>query len=216
MANKSPSQMVSARTRVSWSILLGVIAGIAVGLTTQWRYVPLAAWDVAGLVYIVWVWLTVLPMTTAATKAHALREDPGRVSSHVILITASLISLLAVGLLIAQPAGGTGMSQAAVALLGLVSVIIGWAVIHTTFALKYAALYYGNPEGGIDFNQNQPPKYSDFAYVAFTMGMTFQVSDTAIKSSKIRSNILRQGLLAYVFGTIIVATTINAVINLTQ
>ena len=32
--------------------------------------------------------------------------------------------------------------------------------------------------GGINFNEDDPPNYSDFAYLALTIGMTFQVSDT--------------------------------------
>ena len=40
----------------------------------------------------------------------------------------------------------------------------------------------------IDFNQKEPPQYSDFAYLSFTLGMTFQVSDTNISSSYIRND----------------------------
>jgi uncharacterized membrane protein len=35
-----------------------------------------------------------------------------------------------------------------------------------------AALYYTGPDGGIDFNDEGSPTYADFAYLAFTIGMT--------------------------------------------
>ena len=51
---------------------------------------------------------------------------------------------------------------------------------------------------------------------AFTIGMTFQVSDTALRSQKIRRTALRQALLSYLFGTGIVAITINLVASLSS
>ena len=35
-------------------------------------------------------------------------------------------------------------------------------------------IYYEGVERGIGFNQERPPCYVDFAYLAFTIGMTFQ------------------------------------------
>ncbi len=50
---------------------------------------------------------------------------------------------------------------------------MAWAAVHTVFTTRYARLYYSGSDGGIDFNQDDPPQYSDFAYLAFTIGMTF-------------------------------------------
>ena len=66
----------------------------------------------------------------------------------------------------------------------------------------------------MDFNQDDPPRYTDFAYLAFTIGMTFQVSDTNLKTSEIRATALRHALLSYLFGSVILAATINLVAGL--
>jgi uncharacterized membrane protein len=87
--------------------------------------------------------------------------------------------------------------------------------VHTVFTLRYARLYYLDEDGGIDFNEADPPRYSDFAYLAFTIGMTFQVSDTDIQDKTIRATILRHMWLSYVFGAVIVAITINLIAGLT-
>jgi uncharacterized membrane protein len=87
-------------------------------------------------------------------------------------------------------------------------------VVHTIFTLRYARLYYTGRDEGVDFNQDDPPSYADFAYLAFTVGMTFQVSDTQITHHAMRAAILRHALLSYLFGTVIVATTINLVAGL--
>jgi uncharacterized membrane protein len=94
------------------------------------------------------------------------------------------------------------------------SVALSWTVVQTLFTLHYARLYYTHPAGGIDFNQEAPPRYADFAYLAFTVGMTFQVSDTALGSSALRAATLRQALLSYLLGAVILATTINLVAGL--
>jgi len=56
--------------------------------------------------------------------------------------------------------------------------------------------------------------YLDFAYTAFTVGMTFQVSDTAITQRAMRRTVLRHALLSFLFGAVILATTVNIVASL--
>ena len=98
---------------------------------------------------------------------------------------------------------------------GLISIVLSWAVVHTLYTLRYAALYYADQEGGIDFSSGRPV-FTDFAYLAFTIGMTYQVSDTTLKTSAIRKIALQHALLSFIFGTAIIATTINFVAGLVK
>ena len=75
-------------------------------------------------------------------------------------------------------------------------------------------MYFAAPEGGIDFNQEESPQYSDFAYLSFDLGMTYQVSDTTLRSSELRRTVLKHTLLSYLFGSVILATVINLVAGL--
>jgi len=86
--------------------------------------------------------------------------------------------------------------------------------VHTVFALKYARAYYSEPAGGIEFNENEPPNYIDFAYYAFTIGMTFQVADTNITSRAVRRTTLHHALLSYLFGSVLLGLVINVVATL--
>ncbi|MFP3686375.1 DUF1345 domain-containing protein, partial [Bacillus sp. SIMBA_026] len=72
----------------------------------------------------------------------------------------------------------------------------------------------GGEVGGISFNQERPPQYTDFAYLATSLGMTYQVSDTNLGNHAIRLEALKHSLLSYLFGTVILAVTINLVIGL--
>jgi uncharacterized membrane protein len=208
------SKQVSAKRRLIVSGIAGIALGVMLLLLGAAKFAPLGAWDIAALTYIGWIWITIWKMTAAQTKTHANTEDPGRALADILLIIASIISIGAVGLMITQASSSSGLEKAIEVALGLFSVVVSWAVVHTTYTLKYATLYYGNPEGGIDFNNNTAPKYTDFAYVAFTVGLTFQVSDTNIQTNEIRRTILKHALLSYLFGAVIIATTINTIANL--
>jgi len=86
--------------------------------------------------------------------------------------------------------------------------------VHTIYTLRYALLFYTAPIGGVDFKEHGLPSYADFAYLSLTLGMTFQVSDTDLNTRAFRKTALRHALLSYLFGTIIVATTINLIAGL--
>jgi len=112
-----------------------------------------------------------------------------------------------------QADGNLRYIQAGFALL---SIFVSWTLIHTVFTLKYARLYYSDEVGGIDFNESDAPEYSDFAYLSFTIGMTFQVSDTDIESKPIRRTALRHAWLSFPLGAVIIAASINLVSGLAK
>lgn len=203
---------VSARTRLAVSASIGVVVGLAVAATATWRYGVLLGWIAAAAVFIGWMWSTIGPMDARRTEEHATRENPGRALTDTTMIGAALASLLAVGLLLT---GGTG-SKDLQAALSVAAIGLAWAAVHTVFATRYARLYYAGTAGGIDYNQDEPPRYSDFAYLAFTIGMTFQVSDTDLKTTDIRATALRHALLSFLFGAVIIASTINLVAGLAK
>ena len=101
-------------------------------------------------------------------------------------------------------------------MLAVSVVLLSWCLVNTVFAFKYARLYYSDGDGGIDFKQPDPPAYSDFAYLAFTVGMSFAVSDTEPTATAVRRVALVHALLSYGFGTGILAVAVNLVTNLGQ
>jgi uncharacterized membrane protein len=85
-------------------------------------------------------------------------------------------------------------------------------------SVHYAHLYFREPTGGIDFKSGREyePDCRDFAYVALTVGMTWQVSDTDIQMREMRRTVLVHALFSYVFGAVILAAMINVVAALLQ
>jgi uncharacterized membrane protein len=195
-------------------LLAGLCAAVATGASGAWEYAPLVGWDSAAVVFTTWVWLATGPMSSSATASYATREDPGRAVTDLIVLIASVASLAAVGLVLVHASAARGAQQSLIAGLGVGSVGLSWLTVHTLFTLRYARLYYTGEDGGVNFNQDAPPRYLDFAYLAFTIGMTFQVSDTELQSPAIRHSALRHALLSYLFGAVILATTINLIAGL--
>lgn len=191
----------------------GLLSAVGVGLLVGWLYAPTAGWIVACLVYLAWVWLRIGRMDAAATKQHAGQEDPSRPRADLLTLAASVASLGAIVYLLIATSELKGAGTVIVAVLALSSVVLSWLLVHTLFTLRYAELFYENAPGGIDFSQDAAPCYSDFAYVSFTIGMTYQVSDTNLRDHRIRITALRHSLLSYLFGAVILAATINLLVG---
>jgi uncharacterized membrane protein len=129
---------------------------------------------------------------------------------EIMLMVAALAALADVVYVLATSRGLPVPAATVHALGALISVALSWAVIHTLFTLRYARLYHLRRRG-INFNSATLPSYLDFAYVAFTVGMAYQVSDTAVSDRRIRREVLRHALLSYLFGTVVLAAAINLV-----
>ena len=135
--------------------------------------------------------------------------------TDAVVLGAAVASLAAVVVALVRSGAQDAVGVASV-VLGVLVVILSWALVNTVFALKYARMHYDGPDSGVDFGQREPPAYSDFAYLAFTVGMSFAVPDTQLGSAPVRKVALGHALLSYLFGTVVIAVAINLVTNLGQ
>jgi uncharacterized membrane protein len=207
-ADLSPSARSEVR-RVLTSAVYGLVVAAALAGFAPWEVTALSGWIVAAATFVGRVWNHVNRLNGIETAAIATREDASRASAHIMVIGASLVSLVGVGVTLARASTESGGSKVVLSVAAILTVIASWALVHTVFAIRYAHAYYGVPEGGIDFRSDELPDYHDFAYVSFTIGMTFQISDTDLTNSVLRRLALRHALLSYLFGAVILAMTIN-------
>ena len=112
----------------------------------------------------------------------ATGEDDSRATADVLLVSASVASLAGIALGLVKAAGQGGPLAGTLTGFAVLSVILSWLMVQVVYMLRYARLYYGEG-GGVDFNETKDPDYRDFAYLAFTIGMTYQVSDTNLTST---------------------------------
>lgn len=199
--------------RLAGVALVGTLVAIVAGQSLPAPVAALIGWDTASIVLLLWVWLVVGRYDAVATRARATREDNNRVATRVFLLAASIASLLGAGIALLLDDSLTQAAQRGLLAACLASVFLAWAVVQTVFALRYAHEYYSAPEGGIEFG-DEAPDFQDFAYFAITVGMTFQTSDAGVTSRRIRRTVLRHAVLAYVFGTVILAVMVNVIASL--
>jgi uncharacterized membrane protein len=181
-----------------------------------WTVAFTAGWGTVALVTAAWIWLRIWPMDSAETAAHAQAEDYSRRVSDLIVLSSAVASLVVVGFALVEARHHSGTDKGLLILLAVFVVSVSWAAMHLVFTVRYGDLYYEEPVGGVDFNERARPDYRDFTYFAFTVGMTFQVSDTSVSDRSIRRQVTRHALLSYVFGAVIVALAINTVASLLQ
>lgn len=200
----------TATRRLLLALALAVLTGIAVA-TAEVAVGVLCGIAAFAAVFVISGLAVLWPMDSDQTRAYSRREDLPPRTEELVVVTATLASLVGITMVVL-----TSKSQARdlIAAIGLGGVFMQWGMLHLMYAARYAHLYYGAAAGGIDFNSDQAPAYRDFAYFSYNLGMTFQVSDTSVSSSLIRSVVLRHCLLAYVFSTVILAATINLVAGL--
>ncbi len=199
----------AASRRMGCSLVVGVLAGVAVGWA-GWAAGVLVGVAVTGLVFVVLGWLALWPMDAAATQAHVQREDFRPHAYEFVLTSAALCGLAATGGLLVVGGSDAPAWLAAVAVVG---VFMSWAALHLMYAARYAYHYYMLEPESIDFNAKEPPTFRDFFYFSYNLGMTYQVSDTSVTTPGLRAIVLRHCLLSYLFGVAILATAVNLVVG---
>jgi uncharacterized membrane protein len=198
--------------RMSVTVVLGVAVAVLVGNSAGWRF-AIFGWVAGASVYVLWTQLILRGMDAEQTCRWATREDPTRWVADVVVLSASIASLFGVGyVVVAGSRSGTDAFGAAV--VGVLTVGASWFAVHTLFTVHYARLYYSGVPGGINFHDPEPPCFRDFAYLAYTVGMTYQVSDTEIGLTSIRATVLRHAMLSYLLGAVVLAVTINLIAGL--
>src|SRR4029450_3224524 len=150
----------------------------------------------------------------------ATREDETRGSAAVLGLGASVASLLGGGLALGLAGRQGGPLRVLHIGVAVLTVVLSWTVVNTVYTLRYADLHFRSRAGGIPFGDSDGPEgqerptYRDFAYVAFTIGMCYQVSDTTLRDPRIRGTVLSHAFLSYLFGVVIVAGSVNLIAGL--
>lgn len=201
--------------RLGVAAVLGAVVGTLLPLPGDEPLTAhlLVAFTVAALAFALPIIRHMWTATPEQTRQYVNGLDPGRSITDVLVLVGALASLVGIGtmLLAKQTTPEAKLAEAAIT---VASVFSAWVLVHTMFGLRYARHWFNAEEDCIDYHMDEPPSYSDFLYTAFAVGVSFAISDTDLKTTKVRRIALSQAWLSYVFGTVIVAAMINALVNL--
>jgi uncharacterized membrane protein len=207
--------------RLALSIMLGILAYIALPRSIGEGTRLLVAFDLAAVVFLGAVWIMMARATTADMRRRAQIEDEGRYVVLALSAAAAVAILLAITSQLQEIRDPTSTATALRVTLAAVTILLAWFFMNTIFALHYAHFFYGDSDAsagaearGLDFPGRADPDYWDFLYFSFVIGMTFQVSDVQIENHRLRRLGLAHGVLAFFFNVVVVALTINIIAGL--
>jgi uncharacterized membrane protein len=201
------------RTVVVGSI--GLVVVVVLLRFVPWEMAVVAGWDAAASIFLASIWPVIIRADDAHAAKLATREDETRGSATVLLLGASVASLLGVAFTLSLAGREAGPLRLLLIGVAILTVVLSWTVVNTVFTLRYADLHFRSGTGGIAFGDGQErPNYHDFAYVAFTIGMCYQVSDTTVRDRRIRRTVLSHAFLSYLFGVVIVAGSVSLITGL--
>jgi uncharacterized membrane protein len=209
-------KILTARRRLLLSFVLAFVAFL---LLRGWLVAPtllVAVWNAFMFGFLAPAWLEIAASDSGQTRRSAARQDSGRALIFFFVAAATCAGVFAVVFVLGMAKDLPRRELLAHLALTIAAVAGSWTLLHTTFTFHYARLFYGGAaattemrEDGLIFPGEKQPDYSDFAYFSFVIGMTFQVSDVQIASSRIRRLALLHGVLSFVFNTMIVALSVN-------
>lgn len=197
--------------RALFSLGVGAIAAAIVCLVVgALEPFALTLWDVGASVLLARLWRAAWPKDAEGTKWLA-EHEARRSTTDTAVLSATFASIAAVIVGLAESTNRTDNLRQLIIALSTVAVVLSWAMVNTVFALKYARLYYFEEDGGIDFQQAGPPCYVDFAYLAFTIGVAFAVSETGFTSTTLRRLAFPHALLSYAYTTFLIGIVVSLV-----
>ncbi len=186
----------------------------------EWITRIMISWDVFSLVLIVMSTITFFTMKSRQIRLLVKNQDPSRPVVFFIVVISTVTSLLGILILLLNKDEWI-LNKFVETLIYISGVNFSWLLLHIIFTYRYAHLYYETsmvPDAqcspALEIHNEPNPDYLDFAYFSFVIGMTFQVSDISISSRQIRRLALLHGLLSFLFNTVIVALSINVIIDL--
>jgi uncharacterized membrane protein len=199
--------------------VIGLIAALVLLWFLTWELAVVVGWDAAAVTFLTSTWPIIVRADSSHTQQLATREDETRGSAVALLVGASVASLLGVGFALGLAGRDTGQQRMLLIGVAVLTVVLSWTVVNTLYTVHYAHLHFSSKAAGIAFGDppgQERPTYRDFSYVAFTIGMTYQVSDTTVHDPRIRRTVLTHALLSYLFGVVIVGGSVSLIAGLVR
>ena len=203
-----PVRVVYARPRTFISIAIGIVAFFVLPGSLRLVTRLLISWDIFVSFYLVLAYAMMFRSGLAHIRRSAVLQDDGRFLILLVTAIGAFASIAAIAFEL-----GAAQRNAPQLALATVTIVLSWAVIHTTFALHYAHDYYrGAKPGGLQFpsgDQHDHADYWDFVYFSFVIGMTAQVSDVGITDKTLRLTATAHGIISFFFNTALLALMVN-------
>jgi uncharacterized membrane protein len=169
--------------------------------------------DTFFLSFLMMGWWLVFRLTASDLRLRADIEDEGGIAVTIITVGALGYASFAVF----EALHGKSLNSPLALTLALAGAPLGWFMLHTVSALRYAHLYYNDDEEEgyippLKFPECIEPGPWDFMYFSFVVGMTAQVSDALVQTVEMRKTVLAHSVVSFFFNTVLIAMAVNAAV----
>jgi uncharacterized membrane protein len=205
---------------------LGLVAAVLAYrlLGWKWEFSFLVGWILALASYLVLLGIVIFTANGPMTQERVSKDEPNRMALMALTVFASLFGTVIVGFLLTAVGKHSLVHSRLLLTLSVLAVLLAWFHLHTAFGQHYARLYYegkdiyGRPfqdgmRKGFAFPGTDQPTYLDFLYVAFTLALTYSMSDVNVKSELLRRTVLIHSLVSFFFYSTVLAGILNAIIT---
>jgi uncharacterized membrane protein len=211
--------------RAVLSLLLGG-AMYAIGWQRGWgrELSFLCGWIVALTAYLALVYIVIFTADVQMTRERVSQVDPTRWFLLIVLTVVALLGNVSVGVILTAVGQRSAPYARFLLSLSVVAVILSWLLLHTAYGVHYARLYYEDtdshgrpfPEGlrrGFVFPGTSEPKYQDFLYVSFAIGLSYAVSDVDVTNEIQRRTVLIHSVISFFFYSTVLGVVLNAIVT---
>ena len=219
-----------AHRRLAYAALVAAFVAYAASGRLPMETQAIVMWNAFAICSLILAWNTIVRAELRDIQRTAQSHDFGRTVIFVVVVMAALMSLLTVGLLLGPSKDIAAAHSRFHVVQSAIAVITAWSLTHTVYTLHYAHLFYAatsrqpcpidrghaRNDRGLDFPGDPNPNYLDFAYFAFVIGMTCQVSDIQVTSRSMRTLVLIHGVLSFGFNTLILALSVSGIAQMLQ
>jgi len=211
-------RIIRARPHLFAGAAIGLVSFFPLSLVHETAIRAILAFDIGSFVFLALTFGSFFSTKDYDISAAAKRQQEGEWSVFALTILGAIMSFTSIFLFSGAPSGHKAERGLYLAFV-VVTLMLSWLVTHVSFAYRYAHEYYtvdgeSGPEGGLAFPGDDRPGYLDFIYFSFVLGMTFQVSDVNITAKKFRRLATVQGLIGFLFNTVILALSVNIAASL--
>ncbi|MEA2856530.1 MAG: hypothetical protein QOH98_851 [Methylobacteriaceae bacterium] len=218
-----PLRLIQARPRLFVCIALGIVTGLI--LPHDWRLAArlLIAWNGAIILYLILGARMMMQADRLSIRRRAQLTDDGKYAFLGLSILAAIASFAAIVFELSGVKDLTGSDKVAHIALVVTTIVSSWFFVHLTFTLHYAHEYFADElrtpdpsdvRGGLIFPGTKDPRYIDFLYFSYIIGVASQTADVATWSPIMRTLALVHGIVSFFFNTTILALTINIAASL--
>jgi uncharacterized membrane protein len=211
-------RILRARPYFSTGYALGLISYFLLSPVSSTATRAVLAWDIGSAIFLLLSAVSMFRVKHRDIMFDAKRHQEGEWTVFSLTVAGAIMSFVAI-ILFSRHSGHKPLEGFYIAVV-VATLALSWLTTHVSFAYRYAHEYYSFDLGreeidrGIEFPQDDKPDYLDFIYFSFVVGMTFQVSDCNITAKKLRRLATLQGLIGFLFNTVILALSVNIAASL--